>query len=245
MIQVAALFQRLAFSGLGGVIAAVVGGVIAAIAARTSKRAATPAPSARPAPNPERHTPSGGFGESAPPVSAARRLYGGPIPGSEPTESQPDEEVSTSLDDDMSSSEETPSSMVLRSPSSLIADWQAREAPAEHPPHSTLWNHHPFLRSMIPAEAQHGERGDALETPIWSVGFMRAGERAFTVEPESPAALATQSTPVLSTWLYASASALPADTEPRLDTRLAEAAPETEAPLWSTYLRRGERPSTI
>lgn len=132
--------QHFVSSGLGGVIAAVVGGVIATVVARANKRSApTPAPASQPTPERERHAPSGGYGQPAPPTSPARRLHAGPIVFTEPTPSQQEDDdgastPSTPLNPDTPSSSAEPTSLPMMS-SPLFQ------------PHSTLWNRKPFAPS--------------------------------------------------------------------------------------------------
>ncbi len=146
--------QHFVSSGLGGVIAAVVGGVIATVVARANKRSApTPAPAPQPTPERERHEPSGGYGKPAPPTSSARRLHAGPIVFTEPTSPQQEDDAippSTPLTPDAPSSSTEPTSLPMNpSNDRLIADGRERESTPLFQPHSTLWNRKPFA----PADA--------------------------------------------------------------------------------------------
>lgn len=249
--------QHLLFSGLGGIIAVIVGGVVSAVALKQSKRAAVrPAPNPQPAPASRRPKPPTSYAEPAPPTSPARRLHPGPISFSEPPVPKPDEQDeqgSSLFNPDLFSAEpaapdEAPADLatttlpLLRPASALAEEWRAQTPPTPIVglTHAPVWNRAPFAKPAAPDTAPSVFATPASgEPPIWRTNFLYARQwlsgaaMELTLADESlviqPHAMHA---PIWSSYLRPGAAEGSAS-----GVEAAESATETEPPIWPSFLR--------
>lgn len=273
---VALLQQHMLVSGLGGVIAVIVGGAVSIIAMRANRRtAARPATNPQPAPASHRPSTPPVYGIPAPPTSPSRRLHPGPISLGAPAkpERDDDERVSTSLFNPdifagaQAEPEETlaelsatamPSASsvpLLRSASSIAAEWraQATPTPTPIPTPAPIWSQSPLARfganGDAPVAPVAPEMTVASAPPVWRSlsAHMDAAEPA-SLDPAAPASLTTSDTlavhaPIWQSRLHALDAAAPASDGD--DVRTPETASDetydardaSAAPIWPSYLR--------
>lgn len=263
---VALVQQHLFVGGLGGIIAVIAGGIASIGVIRSAKRnTARPAPSPQPAPVSRRPTPSGGFGESAPPTSPARRLHPGPISLSEPSQPQtPGQEqqeqqeqaepLGALFDPDLFSASSEPDvaqesalpearlvwAPVLRPISSLASEWRSQAAPLPEHTHAPIWNTAPFVFPVVASQMDDvGGLGSlSFDPPIWRAGYLSERLRPATAPLEASEAPHTTSTPIWPSWLRAPERA--EHIGGAGTARLPDAPTDqdaTNAPIWPSYLR--------
>lgn len=276
--------QHLLIGGLGGVIAVIVGGVVSILAARASRRTAVrPAANTQPAPASRRPAAPPVYGAPAPPTSPSRRLHPGPVTLGAPARPQRDDEhVSTSLFNpdvfagaqaepeetlaELGASAPSASSLplssipLLRSPSSITAEWRgqathglAPEPTSELTPeltHTPIWNRSPFAWSSASVDAPDAPEITPLTLtsapPIWrSLGARVADAAPVSVDPQTPAPLAAfesfaRHTPVWQSRLPALGTATPATDgdAARAPETASDASDASAPPIWSSYLRQ-------